>query len=33
MSDNAIRPKLVVSDGAAAIDFYRNALGAEAPRL
>jgi len=29
MSDNAIRPKLVVSDAAAAIDFYRDVLGAE----
>jgi PhnB protein len=29
MSDNTIRPKLVVSDAAAAIDFYRTTLGAE----
>ncbi len=29
MSDNAIRPKLVVSDAAGAIDFYRAALDAE----
>ncbi|KQV76507.1 hypothetical protein ASC61_16685 [Aeromicrobium sp. Root344] len=29
MSHNAIRPKLVVSDAAAAIDFYRDVLGAE----
>jgi len=29
MGDNAIRSKLVVSDAAAAIDFYRDVLGAE----
>jgi PhnB protein len=29
MSDNAIRPKLVVSDAAAAIDFYTTTLGAQ----
>jgi PhnB protein len=29
MSDNAIRPKLVVSDAAGAIDFYRTTLGAQ----
>jgi len=29
MSHSAIRPKLVVSDAAAAIEFYRDVLGAE----
>ena len=29
MNTNAIRPKLVVSDAVAAIDFYRTTLGAE----
>ena len=28
MSENSIRPKLVVSDAAAAIEFYRETLGA-----